>query len=111
MKHLAPLLPSFLLPTLLALANPPVGEIEKQLSRRILTAGQALEEVQVFCETRVPDVPAFKDPKAWLKESARIRSEVLDKIVFRGGEAKEWRDAKPKVVWGKVIEDLPGYRI
>ena len=111
MKHLAPLLPSFLLPTLLALANPPVGEIEKQLSRRILTAGQALEEVQVFCETRVPDVPAFKDPKAWLKESARIRSEVLDKIVFRGGEAKKWRDAKPKVVWGKLIEDLPGYRI
>ena len=81
------------------------------MSRPILTADQSLEEVQAFCESRVPDVPEFKKPETWLKESARIRREVLDKIVFRGKEAKQWRDAKSKVVWDEVIEGLPGYRI
>ena len=100
-----------LLPSLLFSATPSLEEIEKQLARRILTADQSLEEVQVYCENRVPDVPDFKKPEEWLKESTRIRLEVLDKIVFRGRDAKQWRDAKSKVVWDKVIEDLPGYRI
>ena len=104
-------LPFLLLPSLLFSATPSLEEIEKQLARRILTADQSLEEVQAFCESRVPDVPEFKHPEEWLKESNRIRSEVLDKIVFRGKQAKRWRTAKSKAIWDEVIEGLPGYRI
>ena len=82
-----PLLPYLLLPSLLFSAKPSVEEIEKQLAQRILTADQSLKEVQAFCETRVPDMPDIKNPQEWLKESNRIRREVLDKIVFRGKQA------------------------
>ena len=104
-------LPFLLLPSFLFSATPSVEEIEKQLAKRILKNDQSLEEVQAFCESRVPDVPNFKKPDEWLKESNRIRNEVLDKIVFRGKQAKQWRTAKSKVIWDEVIEGLPGYRI
>ncbi|SVC54567.1 uncharacterized protein METZ01_LOCUS307421, partial [marine metagenome] len=104
-------LPFLLLPSFLFSATPSVEEIEKQLAQPILKNDQSLEEVQAFCESRVPDVPNFKKPDEWLKESNRIRSEVLDKIVFRGKQAKQWRTAKSKVIWDEVIEGLPGYRI
>ena len=90
MKRFTHLLSSLLLPILLGAEKPSLEAIDKQLSRPILTADQSLEEVQAFCESRVPDVPEFKKSEAWLKELARIRLEVLDKIVFRGKEAKQW---------------------
>ena len=111
MKRFTHLLSSLLLPILLGAEKPSLEAIEKQLSRPILAADQSLEEVQAYCESRVPDVPEFKKPETWLKESARIRREVLDKVVFRGEEAKAWRNAESKVVWDEVIEGLPGYRI
>jgi len=111
MKRFTHLFSSLLLPIFLGAEKPSLEAIEKQLSRPILAVDQSLEEVQAFCESRVPDVPEFKKSEAWLKELARIRLEVLDKIVFRGKEAKQWRDAKSKVVWDEVIEGLPGYRI
>jgi cephalosporin-C deacetylase-like acetyl esterase len=111
MKRLAPLLLTLLLPMLHGTVKPSIEDIEKQLSKPILTADQSLKEVQAFCESRVPAVPGLKEPNAWLKESIRIRREVLDKIVFRGTEGKKWRNAKTKVMWGEVLENLPGYRI
>jgi len=104
-------LPFLLLPCFLFSATPSVEEIEKELAQPILKNDQSLEEVQAFCENRVPDVPEFKKPEEWLAESVRIRREVLDKIVFRGKQAKAWREAESKVVWDEVIEGLPGYRI
>jgi len=106
-----PALPFLLLPSLLFSATLSVEEIERQLAKRILKGGQPLEEVQAFCESRVPDVPAFGKPEDWIRESDRIRQAVLEKVIFRGKEAKVWRDAEPKVEWDGVMEGLPGYRI
>ena len=104
-------LPFLLLPCFLFSAAPSEKNIEKQLAKRILKNDQSLEEVQTYCEIRVPSVPEFKKPETWLEESARIRREVLDKVVFRGKEAQAWRNAESKVVWDEAIEGLPGYRI
>ena len=80
------------------------------LSHPVLEPGTALKEVQAFCESRIVAMPAVKSAGEWERQAATIRSDVLEKIVFRG-EAKAWRDAKTKVEWLDAIEGGPGYRI
>ena len=85
-------------------------EVTAALSEEIIGPDLALEEVQVFNETRVPDMPRVRTAEEWQAEASAIRKQVLDRVVFRGGAA-EWRDTPLRVEWGKTIEDLPGYRI
>ena len=85
-------------------------EVTTALSEEIIGPDLALEEVQVFNETRVPDMPRVRTAEEWQTTAAAIRKQVLDQVVFRGGAA-EWRDTPLRVEWGKTIEDLPGYRI
>ena len=85
-------------------------EVTAALSEEIIGPDLALEEVQVFNETRVPDMPWVRTAEEWQAEASAIRKQVLDRVVFRGGAA-EWRDTPLRVEWGKTIEDLPGYRI
>ena len=85
-------------------------EVTAALAEEIIGPDLALEEVQVFNETRVPDMPRVRTAEEWQTTVAAIRKQVLDRVVFRGG-AVEWRDTPLRVEWGKTIEDLPGYRI
>lgn len=85
-------------------------EVTTALAEEIIGPDLALEEVQVFNETRVPDMPRVRTAEEWQAEASAIRKQVLDRVVFRGGAA-EWRDTPLRVEWGKKIEDLPGYRI
>jgi hypothetical protein len=83
--------------------------IEKLLKQQIIDAELPLAEVQDFCEQRVPRMPALTTKEAWEKAANKMRSDVLEKVVFRG-EARAWREAKSQVMWGDRIE-CDGYRI
>lgn len=94
--------------------NVPEGgsrEIAEWLSRPLLAPDQPLHEVQKFCEDRVPRMPEVRSTNEWQRYADRMRRDVLEKIVFRGAEAKAWRDAKTETVWMDTIPGGPGYRI
>ena len=86
------------------------NKITEMLNERIIDADLALREVQVFNETRVPDMPRVRTATEWRSKATEYRENVLEKVVFRGG-ASGWRNTKLKVEWGETIEGLPGYRI
>ena len=85
-------------------------QVTAALAEEIIGVDLALEEVQVFNETRVPDMPRVSTAKEWQTQATAIRNQVLDHVVFRGGAA-DWRDTQLQVQWGETIEGLPGYRI
>lgn len=84
--------------------------IERALAQEIIGPDLALEEVRVFNETRVPDMPSVRSAAEWKAKAREYRRNVLNKVVFRG-EAAKWRDTPLRVEWSAVIEGLPGYRI
>ena len=84
--------------------------IERALAQEIIGPNLALEEVRVFNETRVPDMPSVRSAAEWKAKAREYRRNVLNKVVFRG-EAAKWRDTPLQVEWSAVIEGLPGYRI
>jgi hypothetical protein len=95
------------------IANPaPLTEaaITAALSEKIIGPDLALEEVRVFNETRVPDMPRVRTAAEWQAKVAQMRKDVLDKVIFRGSAAA-WRNAPLKIQWGDTLENLPGYRI
>ncbi|HIG82019.1 MAG TPA: hypothetical protein EYQ62_10345 [Verrucomicrobiales bacterium] len=95
------------------IANPaPLTEadITAALSEKIIGPDLALEEVRVFNETRVPEMPRVRSAAEWKIKADEYRKNILDKVVFRGAAAK-WRNTALKVEWGDSIENLPGYRI
>ena len=73
--------------TLLA-ADVPLKEL---LTKPILDAMAVQNEVQAFCDARVPKVPQAASKEEWEKLATKMRAETLEKVVFRG-EAAKWRD-------------------
>ncbi len=95
------------------IANPaPLDEkqIAAALAEKIIGPDLALEEVRVFNETRVPEMPRVRTAAEWKTKAVQMRKDVLDQVIFRGSAAK-WRNTPVKVQWGDTIENLPGYRI
>ncbi|MDE2680617.1 MAG: hypothetical protein OSB29_04550 [Verrucomicrobiota bacterium] len=98
-------------PTFIANPDPLTeADIAKALSEEIIGPDLALEEVRVFNETRVPEMPHVRTAAEWKTKAAEYRKNILDKVIFRGAAAK-WRNTPLKVEWGDTIENLPGYRI
>jgi len=99
---------------LVCAASLPAAELNEQLSawlQREITGPVLPEaEAQRYCEARVPRMPKIESAAWWKAEAARLRGEVLKKIVYRG-EAARWRDAETKVEWLETIEGGPGYHI
>lgn len=87
------------------------ADVAALLQHPIIDAGLPLKEVQDFCEARVPVMPKVNSAGEWQRIAEQMRRDVLDKIVFRGEAAKQWREAKTKVEWFDVIDGGPGYRI
>ncbi len=85
-------------------------DIEALLKREIVGPVLPQAEVQRYCEQKVLKMPEVGSAAEWQTEAARLRADVLEKIVYRGQAAK-WRDAKTKVVWLDTIEGGPGYHI
>ncbi len=86
-------------------------EITALLQHAIIDSDVPLSEVQAYVEAHVPLVPAAKSREEWEQFATKARRDALDKVVFRGEAAKQWRDAKTKVEWLDTIEGGPGYHI
>ncbi len=84
--------------------------VEEALARDVIGPRQALLDLQDHLEPRIPRVPAAATAEEWERHARRIRTDVLEKVVFRGA-AKAWRDAKVGVKWFDAIPGGPGYRI
>jgi hypothetical protein len=104
------LLPVVLIPGFLA-ATPTTQELEQELGAPILDPGQPLEETRVFIEKRVPTVPDIKDPEEWQAYSAKLRHDILDKVVFRGTLAPFWQKQPSKIVYSETLSPSPDYTI
>ncbi len=91
-------------------AAAPPTPLETLLTRDIIGANLAQAEVENYCESHVPLVPAFKSAAEWDRYANRMRADTLNFAVFRG-EAAKWRDYKGKVEWLDSIEGGPGYRL
>jgi hypothetical protein len=92
-------------------APPPPTDLEVLLQHSILPANLTVTEARNYCEPKVPRMPALKTLTEWQTFADQTRRDVLDKIVFRGAIARQWRDAKTKVEWLDTIEGGPGYHI
>jgi hypothetical protein len=96
-----------------AFAQPaaPPSDLELLLKHPILAPNQSLQEVQAYYEPKVPRMPKVNSLAEWKTFADQTRRDVLDKIVFRGALAKQWRDAKTKVEWLDMLEGGPGYHV
>lgn len=86
------------------------NQVGKILAEPILDPGIPLAEVRAFARKRIPAMPEVKSAEQWNQVAEQIRSEMLDKIVFRG-QAAAWRDADLKIEWLETIEGGSGYKI
>ncbi|MSU49717.1 MAG: hypothetical protein EXS37_11640 [Opitutus sp.] len=85
------------------------ADLAALLARPIIDPGLPLAEVRAYAESRVPEMPAVMTLAAWEQFAQRTRREVLDKIVFRGDIARQWRDATTRIEWLDTISGGPGY--
>ena len=85
--------------------------LQTLLDRPIVGSGLPLEETQEYCQARVPGMPQVGSVDEWQTTANRLRAQVLDRIVYRGRAAKQWRDAETRVEWLDSVEGGPGYRI
>ncbi|MCF7786890.1 MAG: acetylxylan esterase [Prosthecobacter sp.] len=92
-------------------AAPPPSDLDVLLQHAILPKDLPTTEAQNYCEPKVPRMPKVTTLDEWQTFAGQKRREALDKIVFRGALAKQWRDAKTKVEWLDTIEGGPGYHI
>ena len=84
--------------------------VKKWLERGIIGPKLVQQEVQQYCEARIPPMPSVESREQWEVLAARIRADMLDKVVFRG-EASGWRDAETRVEWLETLKDGAGYKI
>lgn len=86
-------------------------DLQPYLAREIVGPVLPIAEVQRYCVERVPAMGSYATADAWQADADRMRADVLEKIVFRGELARQWRDAEKKVEWLDTIEGGPGYSI
>lgn len=86
------------------------ADVKALLAREVVGPRQARLDVSDYIRARVPKLKPAASAAEWEKESARLRADVLDRVVFQG-EAKKWRDFKVSIQWLDTIEGGPGYRI
>lgn len=82
----------------------------KYLGTRVIDAKLPLQEVQRFCDARVPRMPKVTTLAEWQAFADSTRKAVLDNVVFQGA-GKSWRDAKLVVERLETIEGGPEYVI
>src|SRR5262245_9111295 len=89
---------------------PESPELRRALAAEIIGPRKTLEELRAFLEPRIPKIPAANTVAEWEPIAAKIRTDILEKVVFRG-EAARWRDAPLAVEWMGELEGGAGYRI
>ncbi len=84
--------------------------VEEMLKQPIIGPVLAATETQAFCEERIVRMPKCESAEAWQAEARKLRTAVLEQIVYRG-TPDDWRKPKTTVQWLDTIEGGPGYRI
>ena len=93
------------------LLSPVHGQTLDDLLRQpVLAPGTALEQVQTFCESRVPRMPEAHTVAEWERIASELRERTLREVVFRG-EAADWAARETQVEWFDEIDAAPEYRI
>lgn len=96
------------------LAVSTAGESKDQLTdilvRPIIGPKRALIDLQKYVEPRIPKVPALLTAQEWTRYADKVRSDVLDKVVYRGAAAG-WRDGETQVKWLDTLAGGPGYQL
>lgn len=87
-----------------------LAAIQAALDKQIIDPTLPLAEMKAFLEPRIVLPPRAVNKSEWEQTAAKLRRDVLDKIVFRGSAAV-WRDAPAKVEWLDTNAGGPGYRI
>ena len=87
------------------------NDLQAQLDRPLLAANLTADEAQRFSDTRVPRMPAVRTAAEWTAIADTLRRKTLDQVVFRGAQARQWRDARTQVVWLETLPGGPGYSI
>jgi len=92
-----------------AMAAADFSWLDVALSQPILQPRQATMEAQVHFGSRVKPIPPIADRTQWDHYAQTLRTQILDRVVFRG-EAATWRDLPTNVEW---LDALPGngYRV
>jgi hypothetical protein len=98
------------LPSAVSHADEPSAELNTLLSEPIVADQQALIDVRRFVESRIARIPEIHTLEDWKAYADSTRSEVLNKVVFRG-KAAEWSQAWAKVERLDTIEGGTGYTI
>ena len=80
------------------------------LAKPILAPDQPLQEVQEYCESRVPPMPQVSSVEEWERFAEKSRQRVFDNVVFRG-EAAKWREMKTQAEYLGTIEGGAEYHI
>lgn len=87
------------------------NDLQAQLDRPLLAANLTADEAQRFSDTRVPRMPAVRTAAEWTSIADTLRRKTLDRVVFRGAQARQWREARTQVVWLETLPGGPGYSI
>jgi len=83
--------------------------LDVYLAQPILQPHQGTIETQIHLASRVKPIPPITSSAQWDEYAQRLRSQILDNVVFRG-EAARWREAPTRAEW---LDTLPGngYRL
>ena len=99
--------------TLLGLALGARGDeasVKAALGKSIIGPRQALLDLQEHLDARLPKLPEAKMPEQWEKVAAKLRQDLLDRVVLRG-EAQKWAKAKCKVELVGTLSGGEGYKV
>lgn len=80
------------------------------LNDRILPKDQTVQDVVEFVQSRLPALTVDSTSQEWEAKAARLRSELLEQVVYRGAAAG-WRDANCKVEWLQTEPGGSGYKL
>src|SRR5688572_29117649 len=87
----------FLLTSMAATSGAQVDQrgafLKAALGREIIGPRQTMAETADYVESLVPRMPEAKGLAEWEQAAGKMRSDVLERVVYRG-EAASWRDAR-----------------
>jgi dienelactone hydrolase len=99
-----------ILPSIYTLSSNGENTINGWLEQSVLAPDEFKVEVQKFIKRHIPPLEVPDTADEWRDKSDELRSEILQKVIFRG-VPEEWFTNKPDVVWGETIETGKGYLI
>ncbi|MFV1968000.1 MAG: alpha/beta hydrolase family protein [Pirellulaceae bacterium] len=84
--------------------------VRDALEHQIVSPELVMMEVEHFCDTRVPRMPAVTSLEPWKKHAETLRQDVLQKVVLRG-QAAVWHKEETNVEWLETLDGGDGYTI